>query len=125
LELGFSEILVILVFVLLIFGPDKLPEIARTLGKYYSQLMKYKEFLDEEIKKGMLEDLSSSSSKKKKVKKVKKKSENEKKDEVDEDLKSLAESLGIEIEGKSRKEIIEEIRERTVKSRDEVDENGE
>ena len=111
--------LIILVFILLIFGPDKLPEIARTLGKYYSQLMKYKEFLDEEIKKGMLEDFSSPSKKKKK-KSVKKKSESKKEDEVDEDLKSLAESLGIDIEGKSRKEIIGEIREKTVKSSEEV-----
>lgn len=112
--------LVILVFVLLIFGPDKLPEIARTLGKYYSQLMKYKEFLDEEIKKGMLEDFSSPSSKKKKKKSIKKKLESKKEDEVDEDLKSLAESLGIDAEGKNRKEIIEEIREKTVKSSEEV-----
>ncbi len=55
LELGITELLVIFLFIVLIFGPDKLPEIARKLGKYYSQLMKYKEYLDEEIRKGMLE----------------------------------------------------------------------
>lgn len=32
-SLGFQEILVILVLALLIFGPRKLPEIGRTLGK--------------------------------------------------------------------------------------------
>jgi TatA/E family protein of Tat protein translocase len=31
--LGFTEILVILVVALLVFGPDKLPELARNLGK--------------------------------------------------------------------------------------------
>jgi len=31
--LGFGEILVILVVALLVFGPDKLPELARNLGK--------------------------------------------------------------------------------------------
>jgi len=55
LELGITELLVIFLFIVLIFGPDKLPEIARKLGKYYSQLMKYKEYLDEEIRRGMLE----------------------------------------------------------------------
>jgi sec-independent protein translocase protein TatA len=31
--LGFTEVLVILVVALLVFGPDKLPELARNLGK--------------------------------------------------------------------------------------------
>lgn len=31
--LGFGEIIVILVVVLLVFGPEKLPEVARTLGR--------------------------------------------------------------------------------------------
>ena len=67
LELGVTELLVIFLFIVLIFGPDKLPEIARKLGKYYSQLMKYKEYLDEEIRKGMLEaDLEEKRSTKKK-----------------------------------------------------------
>lgn len=36
--LGFGEILVILVVVLLVFGPEKLPEVARTLGKTMAEL---------------------------------------------------------------------------------------
>ena len=36
--LGFGEVLVILVIALLVFGPDKLPEVARTLGKSMAEL---------------------------------------------------------------------------------------
>lgn len=36
--LGFGEVLVILVVALLVFGPDKLPELARTLGKTMAEL---------------------------------------------------------------------------------------
>jgi len=36
--LGFTEILVILTVALLVFGPKRLPEIARTLGKTVAEL---------------------------------------------------------------------------------------
>jgi TatA/E family protein of Tat protein translocase len=39
-SLGFQEILVILVLALLIFGPRKLPEIGRTLGKSLAEFRK-------------------------------------------------------------------------------------
>jgi TatA/E family protein of Tat protein translocase len=35
--LGFAEILVILVVALLVFGPDRLPELARSLGRGLSE----------------------------------------------------------------------------------------
>jgi len=115
LDLGFSEVLVILVFALLLFGPDKLPEMARKLGKYYAQLMKYKEFLDEEIRKGMFEaDMKYENKKKKRkkpIKKIKEPEESEEED-IDDDLRSIAESLGIEVEGKSREEVLKEIKEK-------------
>jgi len=37
-QIGPLEILVVAVLALLVFGPDKLPEIARTVGKTLSQL---------------------------------------------------------------------------------------
>ena len=36
--LGFTEILVVLTVALLVFGPKRLPEIARTLGKSMAEL---------------------------------------------------------------------------------------
>lgn len=36
--LGFGEIIVILVIALIFFGPDKLPDVARTLGKTVAEL---------------------------------------------------------------------------------------
>ncbi|MFT4624109.1 MAG: sec-independent protein translocase protein TatB [Myxococcota bacterium] len=38
LGIGMSEILVIGVVVLLVVGPDKLPHLMRTVGRYYGQL---------------------------------------------------------------------------------------
>ena len=55
MELGFTEIMFLLVFFLLIFGPDKLPEVARTIGRYYSEFNKYRKTLEEEFKKGLQE----------------------------------------------------------------------
>jgi len=55
MELGFTEIMFLLIFFLLIFGPDKLPEVARTLGRYYSEFNKYRKTLEEEFKKGLEE----------------------------------------------------------------------
>lgn len=55
MELGFTEIMFLLVIFLLIFGPDKLPEIARTLGRYYSEFNRYRRSLEEEFRKGLQE----------------------------------------------------------------------
>lgn len=47
--LGFGEILVILVIALLVFGPEKLPEIARTLGKTAAELRRGMDDLRQEF----------------------------------------------------------------------------
>ncbi|MFH1360471.1 MAG: twin-arginine translocase TatA/TatE family subunit [Candidatus Omnitrophota bacterium] len=52
--LGFSEILLILIVVLLLFGPDKLPKIARDLGSALRKLSKeinsFSSYSEEELK---------------------------------------------------------------------------
>ncbi len=43
--IGGTELVIIAVFAFIIFGPDKVPELARTVGKFWRQF--------EEVRKGM------------------------------------------------------------------------
>ncbi len=45
-----GELFIILLVVLVLFGPRKIPEIARTLGKGYSELKKAQQELNSEVK---------------------------------------------------------------------------
>jgi len=49
MSLGFSEILLILVVVLLLFGAKRLPEIARSLGRASSEFKRAKESFMQEM----------------------------------------------------------------------------
>ena len=49
--IGFGELIVLLVIALIIFGPEKLPEVAKTLGKFYRQVMDYTDSLKETVEK--------------------------------------------------------------------------
>lgn len=40
-EVGFSEIIVIVVVALIVIGPDKLPKLARTYGLLYGRAQRY------------------------------------------------------------------------------------
>ncbi len=53
--IGFGEIVFILFMVLMIFGSDKVPEIARTLGKGMAQLKNASNEIKHEISKGVKE----------------------------------------------------------------------
>ncbi len=39
-DIGFQELLIIFVVALLVFGPKKLPELARTMGKWVAEIKK-------------------------------------------------------------------------------------
>ena len=108
MDLGFSEIIFILIVILFMFGPEKLPEAARKLGRYYRQLNEYKKILDEEVKKGFMEDTDEIF----KLPEAEKKSSSRKKVKpgVDQELRSLASSLDIDPEGKTKEELLDEIR---------------
>lgn len=40
-EIAFSEILIIMVVALVVIGPERLPQVARTLGKLWGRLQRY------------------------------------------------------------------------------------
>lgn len=52
MELGFSEILVIALVIVVLFGPDKIPQIARELGQGVRKMRGAMEDIKTEIMKG-------------------------------------------------------------------------
>ena len=60
-NIGFPELLVIMVIALLIFGPKKLPEVGRSIGKALREFRKtsdeIKEKIEEEIQAAEFKDL--------------------------------------------------------------------
>ena len=55
-NIGPAEIMVILVLALIVFGPKRLPEIGRTVGKSLREFRKTSEDVKEEIKRHMNDD---------------------------------------------------------------------
>lgn len=53
--IGFQELLLIMVVALIVLGPQRLPEVARALGKFYREI---KSSVDE-VKSSVVNDLSS------------------------------------------------------------------
>jgi sec-independent protein translocase protein TatB len=39
-DIGFQELAIIFLVALLVFGPEKLPEVARTMGKWFGEIGK-------------------------------------------------------------------------------------
>lgn len=63
-EVNFSEILVIMVVALVVIGPERLPQVARTLGKFWGKLQRYVNQVKQEVNKSMeLEELRAVESK--------------------------------------------------------------
>jgi Tat protein translocase TatB subunit len=60
MNLGFTEMIFLVILALLLFGPRKLPEIARTMGKFMAEFKKasseFQGQIHEEIRKLELEE---------------------------------------------------------------------
>lgn len=92
-SLGIPELLLIFGVILILFGPKKLPELARALGKARRE---YEMALREESKSDVTET------------EIKEKTKRKEKSE-EEILLETAKKLGIDTEGKSIEEIADEI----------------
>jgi sec-independent protein translocase protein TatA len=90
--IGSLEIVVILVAALLIFGPDKIPELARAAGKAWGDFQKAQ--LSAELG---LSDLDMNSAKAPKEPEP---------TEMDDKIRQVAESAGIDVQGKSTEELL-------------------
>lgn len=47
---GGSEFLIIVVVALLLFGPDKIPQLARTIGRFTREFNKYKDIMESTVR---------------------------------------------------------------------------
>jgi sec-independent protein translocase protein TatA len=87
--IGPSEIIALIVVALLLFGPDKLPELARSLGKVMGDFKKAQRAAELELK-----DLNTFTEK------------TEEPPVIDTRIKKMAEDAGIDTEGKTNEELI-------------------
>lgn len=90
--LGIQEIVLILVISLIVFGPKKLPEIAKELGKAY-----------QEFKKASTNITDATSSLWKDI------------EDEENSIVSIAKNLNLDTEEKSVKQLIQDIEKKTVK----------
>lgn len=47
---GGSELLIIVVLALLLFGPDKIPQLARTIGRFTREFNKYRDIMESTVR---------------------------------------------------------------------------
>ena len=57
--IGIGELILILVIALIVFGPEKLPEIARNIGKFYRQIRDFSDNVRENIERELNIDVLS------------------------------------------------------------------
>ncbi len=85
--IGWTELLIIIVIALLLFGPRRLPELARSMGEAINEFRKASS--------------GASASKEEKKEEVRRSSS---------EIRELALSLGIDVTGKTDEELMEEIK---------------
>jgi len=120
------ELLFLFIIAVIILGPDKLPEFARTLGKYWREFVKLREMVQREIQKELEPVESTVKEFKESIQSIERSAKEltnfstnseklkveSKKEELSEDIKILAEELGVNISNKSKEEVLREIREK-------------
>lgn len=97
--IGYPEVVVILVLALLLFGPNKLPELARSLGKATKEFKNAQNEFSNELSK-----VDKSSEDSKELKTLDKPSE-----DSDAKIFKLASEIGIDIKNKTVEQVTDEI----------------
>jgi sec-independent protein translocase protein TatA len=98
MAIGTTEILLIVIVVIILFGANKIPELARSLGKATGEFKKGKQDAEREsnnLEKSIKEQPEQKSSK----------------------IKEMAKDLGISVEGKTDDQLLEEIQKKMKKPR--------
>ena len=96
--IGQTEIIIIVLAVIILFGANKIPELARSLGMATGEFKKAKQETEQELKD---------------VEKSLKEGANSQEDS--DKVKTMAKDFGIDVEGKTDEELLEEIKEKVKK----------
>jgi sec-independent protein translocase protein TatA len=118
--LGTQELILILLAALLLFGPNKLPEMARSLGKAVGEFKRAQIESEHELKQLNKPSFLESSTKVPLVAGESSKPLNDN----DTKIRNLAIEMGIDVENKTPEQLIEELRLK-IKSKDVIAENNE
>ena len=97
MAIGTSEVVLIVLVVILLFGANKIPELARSLGKATGEFKKGKQETELEVQE------------------VEKSLKEKRSDEKSSKIKEMARDLGIAIEGKSDEQLLDEIKKKMKK----------
>jgi len=87
MAIGFPELIVVLLVALFLFGPEKIPEIARSLGKAAGEFKKAQIETEHEVKRN-----------------------DELLNEKDTKIHNLAVEMGLDVRNKTSEQLVEEIR---------------
>lgn len=98
--LGFSEIIFLAVLALIVIGPKQLPEVARTIGRFINDIKRNTDFLKDDIKAKVQQDLDIRKQQVQSDMLNKKQVETQKRQE---ELKSLEEKQGLPAAEEDRK----------------------
>ena len=90
--IGTTEMILIVLVIILLFGANKLPELARSLGKATGEFKKAKQETELEVRE------------------VEKSLKEKRSDEKSSKIRTMASDLGIAIEGKSDEQLLDEIK---------------
>ncbi len=98
--IGTPELILVLIAALFLFGPNKLPELARSLGKATGEFKKAQVETEREFRKAQMETEHN----------LKRPDSDKPSDEKDTRIHNLAAEMGLDVQNKTTEQLVEEIR---------------